>query len=158
MNLKIKIAKLLSKLPSTKYKTHKNYCLHGSEVAYKNLNEVSRYPDASISPCTAACSSAVIVGLLFKSFLYLPHYIHTSLYRTILCYYSIIRISILRTFNYPEQIFALIKIAIMHVMSHVLYILNLYIGGHVLRNDQRSVLFCVKGNLENVSSSSEAKV
>ena len=67
-------------------------------------------------------------------------------------------------FNYPEQIFALIiKIAIMHVVSVTLvyifmYILNLYTGDHVLRNDQRSVLFCVKGNLENVSSSSEAKV
>ena len=120
MNLKIKIAKLLSKLASTKYKTHKNYCLHGNEVAYKNLNEVSRYPDASISPCNAVCFSAVIIGLLFKSFLYLPHYIRTSPYCTILCYYSttlIIRISILPMFNYPEQIFALIKITIMHVTS-----------------------------------------
>ena len=89
-------------------------------TTYTNLNEVSRCPDASISPCNAACFSAVTVGLQFKSFLYLPHYIHTSPYSIILCYYSttlIIWTSILPIFNYPEQIFALIKIAIMHVAS-----------------------------------------
>ena len=118
-------------------------------------------------PSVLALLDTLVLSLLACClFLYFPHYIHALPYCTILCYYGttlIIWTSIILTFNYPEQIFALIKIAIVHVMSVTLvyifmYILNLYIRRWSCSQEWSKKCTVLCSNLENVSSSSEAKV